>query len=92
MAERKEEADRDRPLPLLHQLAGHVVDGGDMIGVERVAQAEGVGEHRRAEEDRVIAKRGKGPKPRGDIRPDQQNVGADHLRSQVAALIVEKAR
>ena len=92
MAERKEEADRDRPLPFLHQLAGHIVDGGDMIGVERVAQTEGVGEHRRAEQDRVVAKRRKGPKPGGDIRPDQQDVHADRLRSQVAALIVEKAR
>ena len=89
MAEREEEADRDRPLPFLHQLAGHVVDGGDMIGVEGVAQAEGVSEHRRAEQDRVVAKRRQSPKPGGDIRADQQDIDADHLRSQVAALVVE---
>ena len=38
MAEREEEADRDRPLALLHQLARDVVDGGDVIGVDGVAQ------------------------------------------------------
>ena len=91
MAEREEEAYRDRALSFLHQLAGHVVDGGDMIGVECVAQAERVGEHRRAEQDRVAAKRRQRPKPSDDVRPDQQDIYADHPRAQVAALIAEQA-
>ena len=49
VAERKEEADADRTLALLHQLARDVVDRGDMVGVHRVAQAECVGQQRRAQ-------------------------------------------
>ena len=30
-------------LPCLHQLAGHVVDRRDMVGVDRVTQAEPIG-------------------------------------------------
>ena len=44
MAEREEQADGDRPLALLHEFARGIVDGGDMVGVDRVAQAEGIGE------------------------------------------------
>ena len=44
VAEREEEADAERPLALLEQLPRRVVDRGDVVGVEGVAQAEGVGE------------------------------------------------
>ena len=38
------------------QLAGGVVDRGDVVGVERVPQPEGVGQHADADvEDRVVA-------------------------------------
>src|SRR5260221_3451018 len=47
MAEREVEAHRDRPPALLHELAGDVVDGGDVIGVDGMARAEAIGEHRR---------------------------------------------
>jgi len=36
MAQREEQADPDRPLTLLHELARDVVDRRDMIGVDRV--------------------------------------------------------
>ena len=45
VAEREEEADAERSLALVDQLAGRVVDGRDVIGVEGVAHAQGVGEH-----------------------------------------------
>ena len=41
--EREPEADAQRALALAHQLAGRVVDRGDVVGVERVAQPERVG-------------------------------------------------
>ena len=41
--EREEEADAERPLAVGHQLARGVVDRADVVGVERVAQAERVG-------------------------------------------------
>ena len=40
MAEREKEPDGDGALAFLHQLARHVVDGRDMVGVDGVAQAE----------------------------------------------------
>ncbi len=55
MAEREEEADADRALAFLHQLAGDVVDGGDMVGIDGVTQAEAVGQQRGAEQHRMLA-------------------------------------
>ena len=36
----KKKPDREGPLAFLHQLAHDVVDGGDVVGVEGVPQAE----------------------------------------------------
>src|SRR5262249_27576979 len=41
MAEREEEPGRQRPLAVGHELTGHVVDRGDVVGVERVPQSQG---------------------------------------------------
>ena len=49
MAEGEEEPDSDRLLSLLHQLAGHVVDGGNMVGIDRMAKAKAVGQEACAE-------------------------------------------
>ena len=46
----------DRPLAVLHQLAGRVVDRRDVVRVDRVAQAEGVGEEGGREQDRVAGR------------------------------------
>src|ERR1700744_2144972 len=43
MAQREEESDSKGKLPVTHQLAGGVVDGGDVVGVECVAHTQGVG-------------------------------------------------
>ena len=43
VAQREEESDGKGALPVAHQLAGGVVDGGDVVGVEGVPQAQGVG-------------------------------------------------
>ena len=56
VAEREEEADAERPLALLQQLPGRVVDRRDVVRVEGVAQAEGVREHAEAGERRIRAR------------------------------------
>ena len=43
VAEGEEEPGAQRALAVGHQLAGGVVDGGDVIGVEGVPDAEGPG-------------------------------------------------
>ena len=62
VSERKEEANADRTLTLLHELAGDVIDRRNMIGVHRVAQAERVGQQGRAKQNR--------PRVESDERPD----------------------
>ena len=67
MAEREEEADRDRTLTFLHQLARDVVDGRDVIGIDGVAQPEPVRQQRGAEQQRLIAEHQEGPEPGRDV-------------------------
>ena len=82
MAERKKEADRDRPLALLHQLARHVVNGRDMIGVHRVAESEGVGQERRAQQNRMVMKGQQRPEPGPGVEADEQGIEEDNPASQ----------
>ena len=81
MAEREPQTDRQRPAPLVHQLAGDVVDGGDVVGVEGVAQAERVGERRRGEQRRVASEGHEGPHPGREIGADQQRIEAGDPRA-----------
>lgn len=72
MADREPQADRDGPLAILHQLAGDIVDRRDVIGVDRVAQPQAIGEKRGAQHQAVARKDAKGPAPDGDIDDDQR--------------------
>jgi hypothetical protein len=49
VAQGEEEPHAERALVVVDQLARGVVDGGDVIGVERVAHPEGVGQYARAD-------------------------------------------
>ena len=55
VTEREEEADPHRSLAVLQQLPRRVVDRRDVIGVERVAETEGVGERTEPGECRIAA-------------------------------------
>src|ERR1700679_2250246 len=89
MSEREEEAGRDRPLALLHQLSGHVVDGGDMIGVDRVTKPERIGERSGPEQDRLIAKLHECPEPCQHIRRSENDIEKSRLGLQRGGLVVE---
>ena len=91
MAEREEEAHGHRPLALGHQLAGDVVDGGDVVGVDRVAQAEAIGQERRAQKDGMSVECRQRPQPGGDIGRDHDGVKARRLEAQFAGGVVEDA-
>ena len=91
VAERKEEADADRALALLHELARDVVDRRDMIGVDRVAQAERIGEQRRSEQDRPIAEGDERPEPDENIAADQHGVDSDQPAAQIGAALIQDA-
>ena len=63
VAHGEEEAHGHRALALLHQLAGDVVDGRDVVGVHGVPQTEAVGQQRGAEQHRLMAKDQERPGP-----------------------------
>ncbi len=77
MAERKEESHADRALALLHELARHIVDRRDMVGVDRVAQAERIGKQGRPEQERPMAQDYKRPEPDEYVAADQDGVDGD---------------
>ena len=91
MAEREEQADGDRPLALLHQLARHVVDGRDVVGIDGVAQPECVGQERGADQHRIIVKRDQRPDPGQHIGGDQHGIDAGDLAAKFGVLIVEQS-
>ena len=55
MAQREEEADTEGALPVVHQLAGGVVDRGDVVSVERVPQPQCVGGQSNADSEDFVA-------------------------------------
>jgi hypothetical protein len=71
MAEREPEAHRDRALALLHELARDIVDGGDVIGIDPVAQAKAPGERGGAQQQRLRAQGAQCPGPCRQIGEDQ---------------------
>ena len=88
VAERKEEANADRPLALLHELARDIIDRRDMIGVDRMPQAERIGEQRRAQQDRLIVQGDERPDPDENIAADQDGVDGDQTAAQIRAAFV----
>ena len=89
MAEREKEADADRAFALLHQLAGDIVDGRDVIGVHGVAQAEAVSQQCRTEQHRFVAKHTQGPRPDADIANGKQRVDTSDSPTQIDGTLIE---
>ena len=90
MAERKEEADGNGPLALLHQLARDVVDGRDVVGIDGVAKAERVGEECGADQDRIIMESDQRPNPGQHIGDGQHDINTGDLDTKSRILIVEQ--
>ena len=76
VAEREEEADAERPLALLQQEADGVVDRRDVVGVERVAQPEHVGDEAEADERRMGARVVEVQAPARDVQGRDEAVEA----------------
>ena len=78
MAEGKKETDGDRPFALLHQLARHVVNRRDVIGIHRMTKAKRVGQERRAQQNRMVMKGNQRPDPRPGIDTNEQRIQGDN--------------
>ena len=59
-----------------------------MIGVDRVAQAERIGEQRRSEQDRSVAQDDERPEPDENIAADQHGVDSDQPAAQISAALI----
>jgi hypothetical protein len=73
----------------LHQLAGDIVDGRDVIGIDGMAQAERVGKHRRAEQDRLRMKYRVRPNLDQDVGADEQRIEAGDSAAQIRAAVID---
>ena len=77
-------SEKKKPTPpalaLLHELARDVVDRRDMVGVDRVAEAERISEQRRSEQNRLGVQREQRPEPDENIAADQNGVDAINRR------------
>src|SRR5258707_5846828 len=89
MAQGEEEPNGDGSLSILHQLAGYVVDGRNMVGVDGMAQAKGIGKQGCAQQYRVIVKGSDRPQPRQNVEDRQHGVDANDLAEQVSGLIAK---
>ena len=67
MTQREEEPDPERPLSLREELARAVVDRGQVVGVERVPQAERVGEGAEPRDHRMGARVVEDEPPAGEM-------------------------
>jgi hypothetical protein len=67
--EREPEAEAQRSLALVHQLAGGVVDRRDVVGVKRVAQPERIGQPRDPDPEALVV--------RGDDEQDEHGEPED---------------
>ncbi len=60
-----------------------------MIGVDRVPQAESIGEQRRAEHHRPVAQSDERPKPDENIAADQNGVNRNQPAPQIGAALIQ---
>lgn len=91
MPESKKQTNANRPVTSLHQLAGHIIDGGKMIGVERVSKSEAVDNNRRSQKCRVVVESNERPGPGGNIDGKEECVDTNDLIAQIRN-IVKKSR
>ena len=81
----KKEASTDGTLALLHEFARDVVNRRDMIGVDRVAQAERVSQQSRAKQNWPPAQDRERPEPDENVAGDQGAVDGQQTAAQVGA-------
>ncbi|MND73566.1 hypothetical protein D3C76_1663860 [compost metagenome] len=67
MPQGEEGPDGNRALALLHQFAGDVIDGGDVVGIHRMAESVTVSQQRGGNQCRVMMKGSKGRPPRQQV-------------------------
>ena len=89
MTEGEVEADSDGLLALLHELARDVVDRRDVIGIDRMPEAETIGEQSCAQEDRRIAKGDECPRPDSEIGDSEDGIEAENLALGIASIVTE---
>ena len=60
-----------------------------MIGVDRMAQAERIGEQSRAEQERPGMQREQRPQPDEDIAADQRGIDSNQSAAEIRATLIQ---
>ncbi len=79
MTQREKEANGDGTLVLLHQLAGDIVNGSNMIGIDGMAETVAPGKQRRSEEHGIVVKRQDRVEPTTYISCEQEEINTDYF-------------
>ncbi len=87
MPEREEESGAERPLSLLEQLAGRVVDRRDVVGVEGVPQAERVREQAEPGERGLARRVVEEETPAGDVQAGHHSTERAQAKPVVVARV-----
>ena len=90
MSQGKEKADGYRPLVHLHQLARDIVNGGDVIGINRMAQAKPVDDKSDAKQRGLVPEADEGPYPGTDIKNREKRIDQNEARLEIRRALVEK--
>ena len=90
MPQGKHEPHGNRPFAFLHQLAGHIIDRGNMVSIHRMTKSKTVGKKRGAQQHREMAQGKNGPQPGRSVEDQQDAVDAEHLASGVAGCVAEQ--
>src|SRR5258708_7768546 len=72
--ERKEKTDREWPFAVLNQFSGYIVDGGDVICINRMAQSQAVRKQRGAQLHRVIWEELERPNARRNVCTHKERI------------------
>src|ERR1700730_6261066 len=86
MPQRKEKADSDRSLSLLHQLARHIVDRCNMVGIDRVTKPKAVRQHRGSNQDWLMDERNECPNPGRQIGDDENGIDCNNPTAKAEQL------
>jgi hypothetical protein len=73
----------------LHELAGDVVDDGDVIGFDGMTQPESIRKERRAQHYGVITEGDEGPDPGQQICAEQDRIDPGDLAARIASAVAE---
>ncbi len=92
MPQREKEADRYWAFVFLHKLARDIINSGNMVSVNGVAQAKTIGQDSRPQKRRMWQEADPGDKPDRAIESDKEGIYSNNLCTHVGGTIIKYVR